>query len=121
MELLQKEGIIEPVLFDKCAAPIVSVLKSDCISIHLCRDFELIVDQASKIDKYPILAIEDSFARLADGRSFTKLDMSQAYQQLILDEESRKYVVINTYRGLFCYKRLLFGVSLAPGIFQRVI
>jgi len=47
--------------------------------------------------------------------------MSQAYQQLPLDKESRKFVVINTHRGLFQYNRFPFGVSSAPGIFQRVM
>ena len=30
-------------------------------------------------------------------------------------------MVINSHKGLFCYKRLQFGVSSAPGIFQRII
>ena len=30
-------------------------------------------------------------------------------------------MVINTHRGLFQYTRLPFGISSAPGIFQRVI
>ena len=47
--------------------------------------------------------------------------MAHAYQQLELDEESRKLVVINTQRGLFQYNRLPFGVSAAPAIFQRTI
>ena len=58
---------------------------------------------------------------MAGGQKFTKLDTSQAYQQLCLDEESQKYVVINTSKGLFCYNCLPFGISSAPGIFQRVI
>ena len=47
--------------------------------------------------------------------------MSQAYQQLLLDEPSRKLVVINTPKDLFEYNRLPFGIAFAPGIFQRVI
>ena len=47
--------------------------------------------------------------------------MSQAYQQLPLDDESKKLVVINTYKGLFAYNCLPFWVSLAPGIFQQTI
>ena len=39
----------------------------------------------------------------------------------MLEEDSRKYVVINTHRGLFRYNRLPFGISSAPGIFQRVM
>ena len=47
--------------------------------------------------------------------------MSQAYQQVLLDEPSKKLVVINTSKGLFQYNRLPFGVSCAPGIFQRIM
>ena len=32
-----------------------------------------------------------------------------------------EYVVINTHKGLFQYTRLPFGISSAPGIFQRVM
>ena len=58
---------------------------------------------------------------MAGGKAFTKLDLSQAYQQVSLAEKSRKYVVINTHRGLFCYNRMPFGVSSAPGVFQCVM
>lgn len=56
-----------------------------------------------------------------EGKQFTKLDLSQAYQQILLDEESKKLLVINTHQGLFRYNRLPFGVSSAPGIFQRTM
>ena len=61
------------------------------------------------------------FSTLAGGITFTKLDMSQAYQQLTLDDSSKEVVTINTHKGLFCYQRLPFGVSSAPGIFQRTM
>lgn len=73
----------------------------------------------SKLDKYPIPKVKDLFATLAGGRVFSKIDLSQAYQHLPLDEESQKLVVINTQKGLFKYTRLPFGISFAPGIFQR--
>ena len=93
-------------------------LKSDQ-SVRICGDFKVTVNRASKVDKYPIPKIEDLLATLAGGKSFSKLDKSQAYQQLTLDPESRDLVTINTHRGLFRYTRLLFGVASAPGIFQR--
>ena len=121
LERLEKEGIIEPVQYADWAAPVVPLRKSDGKSLRLCGDFRVTVNQVSKLDKYPIPKIDDLFAKLAGGRSFTKLDISQAYQQLILDSESRKYTVINTHRGLFCYNLLTFGISSAPGIFQRTM
>ena len=52
---------------------------------------------------------------------YTKLDLSHAYQQVVLDEESRKLTTINTSKGLFEYERLPYGVSSSPGIFQRIM
>ena len=121
LDRLVRQGIIEPVQFADWAAPIVPVLKSDKASVRICGDFKLTVNQASKLDRYPIPRVEDLFAKLAGGKVFTKLDMSQAYMQLLLEEESKQYVVINTHRGLFKYHRLPFGISSAPGIFQRTM
>ena len=58
---------------------------------------------------------------LSGGTVYTKLEMSQAYQQLQLDEDSIRFTVINTHNGLFTYNRLPFGISSAPAIFQRVM
>ena len=41
--------------------------------------------------------------------------------QVQLDETFRKYVTINTHKGLFRYNQLPFGVSSAPSIFQRIM
>ena len=115
------EGILEPVELSDWAAPIVAILKSDRTSVHICGDFRLTVNPVSKLDSYSIPKVEDLFARLSKGKLFSKIDLSHAYQQLPLDEGSKKYVVINTHKGLFRFTRLPFGISSAPGIFQRVI
>ena len=52
---------------------------------------------------------------------YTKLDLSQVYQHLLLDDDSKKYVVINTHMELFQYTRYPFGISSTPGIFQQVM
>ena len=93
---MESEGIITPVQFADWAAPIIPVVKQDDKSLRICGDFKLTVNQVSRLDRYPIPRIEDLFAKLAGGQSFTKLDMSQAYQQILLDEDSRSLVVINT-------------------------
>ena len=52
---------------------------------------------------------------------FSKLDMTNAYNQIVLSPESRSLTTINTHRGLFQYNRLCFGIASAPGIFQRAV
>ena len=52
---------------------------------------------------------------------FSKLDLRRAYKQLALDEKSQEYTTVNTHKGLLRYRRLSFGISSAPGIFQRTI
>ena len=118
-ERLVCEGILEPVQHSDWAAPIVPVLKGDK-SVRICGDFKMTVNQASKLDRYPIPRVEDLLATLAGGKTFAKLDMSQAYQQLVLDEKSRDLVVINTHRSLFRYTRLPFGVASAQACFREL-
>ena len=49
-------------------------------------------------------------ARLAGGQKFSKLDLSHAYQQILLDKDSRKFITINTHLGLFQYTGVPFGL-----------
>ena len=121
LQRLVREGTLEPVQFADWASPIVVVLKADKQNVRICGDFKQTLNPVSKLDTYPIPKVEDYFAKLAGGKTFTKLDLSQAYQQLPLDKESKKYVVINIQKGLFRYTRLPYGISSAPGIFQRVM
>ena len=74
-----------------------------------------------KLDCHPIPRIEDLFATLGGGKLFSKLEMSQAYQQVELNDVSKQYTVINTHKGLFRYRSLLFGITSAPAIFQKVM
>ncbi len=75
------------------------VMKADG-TIRICGDFKLTVNKVSKLDRYPLPRIEDLFTNLSGGVAFIKLGLSQAYQQLELDDVSKQFTVINTHRGL---------------------
>ncbi|XP_034094911.1 uncharacterized protein K02A2.6-like [Gymnodraco acuticeps] len=77
--------------------------------------------KVSSLEQYPIPRMEDLFAALTGGKQFTKLDMSYAYQQILMDDESKKYLTVNTHHNIFTYNRLPFGVASAPAIFQRTM
>ncbi|CAC5371000.1 unnamed protein product [Mytilus coruscus] len=82
---------------------------------------QVTVNAVSKLDNYPIPKTEDLYATLGGGHEYTKLDLNQACQQIELDEDSKRYVTINTHKGLFRYNRLPYGVASSPGIFQRTL
>ena len=117
---LEREKVIEPVQHSDWAAPVVPVVKDDG-SIRLCGDYKLTVNRASQDDQYPLPNVEDMFATLTGGKTFTKLDLRHAYAQVPLDDTSKVYTTINTPLGLFRYNRMPFGVSSAPSCFQRII
>ncbi len=90
-------------------------------SIRLCGDYKVTVNRSISEEQYPIPNTEDLFATLAGGKKFTKLDLSQAYTQLELDSDSEDLLTINTHLGLYRYRRLAYGISSAPAIFQSVM
>ena len=120
LDRLVREDILQPVQHSEWAAPIVPVMKPDG-TIRICGDYKVTVNKFSRLDRYPIPKISDLYASLAGGKTFTKLDLSHAYQQVVLDESSRPCTTINTHKGLFMSFRLPFGVSSSPGIFQRIM
>lgn len=83
------------------AAPIVVVLKQDKQNVRICSDFSVTVNPVSKLDRYLIPRVEHLFAKLRAGKYFSKVDLSHAYQQHPLNENSRHYMVINAPCGLF--------------------
>uniref|UniRef100_A0A182HJH6 Peptidase A2 domain-containing protein n=1 Tax=Anopheles arabiensis TaxID=7173 RepID=A0A182HJH6_ANOAR len=52
---------------------------------------------------------------------FSIIDLSDAYLQLEVDDDSKHLLTINTHRGLFRFNRLAPGVKSAPGAFQRLV
>ena len=120
LDRLEEENIIEHVTHSDWAAPIVPVVKSDGKHVHICSDFKITVNSVSKWDSYPVSRIEDLYATLSGGKTFSKLDLSNADLQIPIHSDSKKYhTTINTHQGLYQFNRPPFGISSSAGIFQR--
>lgn len=117
---MESRGIIYKVKTSEWATPLVVVPKPDK-SIRICGDYKVTVNREISEEQYPIPNTEDLFATLAGGQKFTKLDLSQAYTQLELDKDSEEMLTVNTHMGLYRYRRLVYGVSSSPAIFQSVM
>ncbi|XP_058819450.1 uncharacterized protein K02A2.6-like isoform X1 [Topomyia yanbarensis] len=91
------------------------------------NDIRLVIDCKVSINKllipntYPLPSAQDLFAGLAGCKVFCSLDLEGAYTQLSLSEKSRKFMVINTIKGLYTYNRLPQGASSSASIFQQVM
>ena len=73
----------------------VPVLKSTG-AVSICGDYKVTINRAVKVDKYPIANASDLFTQQSGGTVYTTLDMSRAYQQFVLDDESRS---LTTFKG----------------------
>ena len=87
---LVEEGTLELVGHSDWASPIDTVLKPNKENVRICDDYKQTVNPVPKLDRYPIPRIEDLFSKLAGGKSFTKLDLSQAYLQIPIDDSSKR-------------------------------
>ncbi|XP_055622803.1 uncharacterized protein K02A2.6-like [Toxorhynchites rutilus septentrionalis] len=120
LKRLEDLGIITPVTYADWAAPIVVVRKPDR-SVRICADFSTGLNSALETNSYPLPLPEDIFKRMANCTMFSHIDLSDAYLQVEIDEESRKFATINTHKGLYRFNRLSPGIKCAPGAFQQIM
>ena len=120
LDTLVAEGTLEPVDYSNWVAPIIAVMRSDHNSMRIRGDFQTTINPESKLNHYLIPKTEDLFSMFRRGKFFTKLDLSQAYQLLNLEELSRKYVVISIHKA---YTHICCTVytSFVPGMFQKAM
>ncbi|XP_032687538.1 uncharacterized protein LOC116851827 [Odontomachus brunneus] len=117
---LQLKKILEKVDSSDWATPVVPVLKKNN-RIQICGDFSITINPNLEIDDHPLPSVEELFAIVAGDKEFTKIDIKEAYLQLEVRPEDRHLLTLNTHRGLYRCKRLLYGIASAPAIWQRTM
>ena len=96
LERLENLRVLKKVNFSDWASPIIAVPKSDN-SVRICGDYKSTVNPNLDCEQYPLTKAEDLFVAMQGGEKFTKLDRKCAYNQIVLDEESRQILTLNTH------------------------
>ena len=129
LERMVKSEIIEPVTepSDWCA-PIVPVVKhkklrkkttaEDEVQVRICIDFKKL-NKFIKRETYQLPIFEELLLKMSGAKFFSLLDASSGFWQLPLAEGSRHLTTFITPVGRFRMKRLPFGISIAPEVYQE--
>jgi len=118
LERMEKLGVIEKIEepTEWCAPCIVVPKKEN--KIRVCIDFTQL-NKAVKREFHPLPNSEETMSELGNSRVFSKLDANCGYWQMKLDKKYQKLTTFITPFGRYYCKRLPFGISSAPEIFQR--
>ena len=117
LQRLVENNRITKVFSSDWASPIVNILKSDG-TVRICGDFSGTVNGHLDAVRTPLPSVDDVISRVGTATVFGKIDLSNAFLQLPLNPDSKKYTTINTPEGLYQYNFLPFGLNASPGIFQ---
>ena len=96
--------------------------KQDSGDLRLCVDLRE-ANKAVKRTLFPIPTLEDVSDKIVSEGAvlFSKIDLKKGYHQLELDNDSRDITTFRTPKGIYRYKRLVFGLSSAFELFQLQI
>ena len=100
-------------------SPLVLVLKSHN-DVRICVDMRQ-ANPAVIRERYPLPTADDVFAEISGAQVFSKLDLNMGFHQIELEEESRDITTFASHQGLYRYKRLMFGITSAPEVYQHLI
>ncbi|XP_026742884.1 uncharacterized protein K02A2.6-like [Trichoplusia ni] len=117
---LESDGSIYRVDHSDYGTPIVPVVKKNG-DIRICGDYKITINPKLKRDYYPLPRIDELFANLSGGERFTKVDLTRAYEQCLLTEESQPYTAITTHLGTYAYRRTPYGLACVPEKFQKIM
>ena len=120
IQRLLKDDIIEPVEGPTpWVSPLVIIPKQSG-DIRVCVDMRT-ANTAVIRERYMIPTVDEVIQRMSGSTVFSKIDLKCGYHQLEVEEQSRSITTFACHLGIFRYKRLIFGISSAPELFQHVV
>lgn len=108
------ERITEPTTW--CSSKVPAFRKN--VKIRICVDLKRL-NKSVAPENHTLPILDDILHRLARFSVFSKLDAASGFWLIPLADESAKLTIFITPFGWYCFRRLLFGITSAPDIFQR--
>ena len=124
LEILEQYEIISPVNKKeqpKCITfinPVIILTKGETLKIVLDVRYLYSLNVESKCN-WSIQPIQVILAKI-NGKHFTTADMNSAYNQLPLDEQSRRLTQIVIGNQQYEFNRLFYGISIEPAAFSAL-
>lgn len=119
VDKMLEQDIIEPSK-SEWSSPVIMIKKPNG-TYRFCLDLRK-VNSVAKKDAYPLPHMNVILSKLRKARFISTIDMSQAFLQIPLDEKSREITAFTVPgKGLFHFKRLPYGLSASPSVFQRMV
>ena len=115
---LTQQGIIAPVQRPTPWISSMVIVRKKNGTLRICLDPKDL-NRAIRREHYPLPTIEDVATRLHGAKVFTVLDVSKGFWHVELDEPSSFLTTFHTPFGRYRWKRMPFGISSAPEVFQR--
>lgn len=88
-------------------------------SLRICLDPQSL-NKDIKPEPYLIPTMDDLKANLAGQKYFTVLDLKDGFFHVKLDTESSNICTFSSPYGCYSFRRLPFGLSIAPQLFQKL-
>jgi hypothetical protein len=122
IQRLLDEDIIEEVRNEpsEWLSETVNILKEGKNKVRICLDMKA-ANRAEIPDKFLMPDVDNIIYKANSMKLFNRIDLNRAFRQIELHPSSKLITRFRTHRGIFQSKRLVFGVSSAPEIFNNTI
>ena len=102
------------------SSPCMVVTKVNSDKLHLVVDFRA-VNKDIIGESYPLSHIRDILDSVGTRKVFSSIDIRQAFKNIVVEEQSRRYLGFSYGDRQFMYNRLPFGLSISPSVFNRYL